>query len=321
MADYYPLISRAVGAPDRKSKEARRALYGRARATLAAQLQRVDPSLFERERLALEDAIRKVEAEAILSEAKLGGLQTHSNDRKVGSNSQQTQPVDVLLKQLEHYFAKVKASLARLWPENVSPSFGILVVILAALVAIGYFGASEKPDENAAQEKRQQEAQDEPEKKQQEAQNESERTAVEAEQRNRCQAEHERWSIVSASQIEISDVSLTGIGNSDYNIRAVVKNNSEFKVIGLRLSITARDCPTQDAQIDDCDIIGRVDTFESDVPVGEVRQINRKITIRDVAEPRHVVSARFAVNGVRVPLNESDVPLANDLSGWLRGCK
>jgi hypothetical protein len=34
-----------------------------------------------------------------------------------------------------------------------------------------------------------------------------------------------------------------------------------------------------------------------------------------------VVSARFAVNGVRVPLNESDVPLANDLSGWLRGCK
>lgn len=147
MADYYPLISRAVGAPDRKSKEARRALYGRARATLAAQLQRVDPSLFERERLALEDAIRKVEAEAILSEAKLGGLQTHSNDRKVGSNSQQTQPVDVLLKQLKHYFTKVKASLARLWPANVSPSFGILVVILAALVAIGYLGASEKPDE------------------------------------------------------------------------------------------------------------------------------------------------------------------------------
>ena len=74
MADYYPLISRAVRALDKKSKEARRALYDRARATLADQLQRVDLSLFERERLALEDSIRKVEAEAILSEAKPGVL-------------------------------------------------------------------------------------------------------------------------------------------------------------------------------------------------------------------------------------------------------
>ena len=164
MADYYPLISRAVGALDKKSKEARRALYDRARATLADQLQRVDPSLFERERLALEDALRKVEAEAILSETKSGGLQTQSDDRKVRSNSQQTQPVDVLSKQLEYYLAKAKASLTRLWPANVSPSFGILVVILAALVAIGYFGASEKPSENATREKGQQEAHNGPEK-------------------------------------------------------------------------------------------------------------------------------------------------------------
>jgi hypothetical protein len=298
MADYYPLISRAVGALDKKSKEARRALYDRARATLADQLQRVDPSLFERERLALEDAIRKVEAEGILGEGK------------AGSNLQQTQSAHDRLKQMEDHFAKVKASLAQLWPQHVSPSFGILVLILGALVAIGYFLGGEKSNENAAQEK-----------KQHEAQNEPERTAFEAEQRNRCLAEQKRWSIVSASQIEISDASLTGIGNSDYNISAVVKNISEFKVIGLRLSITARDCPTQDAQIDECDIIGRVDTFESDIPVGEVRQINRKITIRDVAEPRHVVSPKFAVNGVRAPLDQSDNPPANDLSGWLRGCK
>ena len=82
--------------------------------------------------------------------------------------------------------------------------------------AIGYFGASEKPNERAAQEKRQQGAQNEPEKGQQEAQNELKRAAIEAEQRNRCLAEQERWSIVSASQIEISDASLTGIGNNDY---------------------------------------------------------------------------------------------------------
>jgi hypothetical protein len=51
------------------------------------------------------------------------------------------------------------------------------------------------------------------------------------------------------------------LGNSDYNISAVVKNESDSKVIGLRLSVTARDCLTQDAQPAECDIFGRVETF------------------------------------------------------------
>jgi len=94
-------------------------------------------------------------------------------------------------------------------------------------------------------------------------------------------------------------------------------------VTGLRLSITARDCPTQDAQVADCDIFGRVETFETDIPAGEVRQINGKITIRGVEKPRYVVSPKFAVNGVRAPPDDA---LANALlsvrlrSGSLR-CK
>ena len=48
--------------------EARRALYERARTALVTQLRSVDPPLSEseitKERLALEDAIRKVEADA-----------------------------------------------------------------------------------------------------------------------------------------------------------------------------------------------------------------------------------------------------------------
>jgi hypothetical protein len=69
MADYYPLIARAVAGLDNNTGENRRALYERARSALVNQLRGVDPPLEEsditRERLALEDAIRRLEAEAV----------------------------------------------------------------------------------------------------------------------------------------------------------------------------------------------------------------------------------------------------------------
>jgi len=69
MADYYPLIARAIAGLDPSAPgESRRALYERARAALIAQLRSVDPPLSEseitRERLSLEEAVRKVESEA-----------------------------------------------------------------------------------------------------------------------------------------------------------------------------------------------------------------------------------------------------------------
>ena len=68
MADYYPLIARAVGGLEKNTGENRRALYERARTALVNQLRSVDPGLEEsditKERLALEESIRKVEAEA-----------------------------------------------------------------------------------------------------------------------------------------------------------------------------------------------------------------------------------------------------------------
>jgi hypothetical protein len=68
MADYHPLIARAVAGLEKNSGEQRRALYERARTALVAQLRGVVPALDEseitRERLALEEAIRKVEAES-----------------------------------------------------------------------------------------------------------------------------------------------------------------------------------------------------------------------------------------------------------------
>src|SRR3954467_2870391 len=81
MADYYPLISRAVAGLEEINGENRRALYERARSALLAQLRGVTPPVHEsditrprlaplnepdlpRERLALEESIRKVEAES-----------------------------------------------------------------------------------------------------------------------------------------------------------------------------------------------------------------------------------------------------------------
>jgi hypothetical protein len=67
MADYHPLIARAVAGLERNTGENRRALYERARIALVGQLRSISPALNEsditRERLALEDAIRRVEGD------------------------------------------------------------------------------------------------------------------------------------------------------------------------------------------------------------------------------------------------------------------
>ena len=80
MADYYPLIARAIAGLDASAPgEQRRALYERARTALIAQLRSVEPPLSEseitRERLSLEEAVRKIESEAAqrAREASRGG--------------------------------------------------------------------------------------------------------------------------------------------------------------------------------------------------------------------------------------------------------
>jgi uncharacterized membrane protein (GlpM family) len=72
MADWYPLMNDAIAALDKKTGETRLAFYDRARTALANSLRKADPPLsltfIEHERLALEDAISKVEAHAILGD-------------------------------------------------------------------------------------------------------------------------------------------------------------------------------------------------------------------------------------------------------------
>ncbi|MGH6794436.1 MAG: hypothetical protein ACREDD_01580 [Methylocella sp.] len=88
MADYYPLLAKAVaGLPD-STAESRRAIYERARAALFGQLRKLDPPVpeaaIEREAQALEVAVARLETEiasrpgsgsgAPLAEPDLAGL-------------------------------------------------------------------------------------------------------------------------------------------------------------------------------------------------------------------------------------------------------
>lgn len=67
MADYYPLLARAVQGLSDQTPEARRAVYERARAALVAQLRSLNPPLgepeIEREIAALNNAVDRVEAD------------------------------------------------------------------------------------------------------------------------------------------------------------------------------------------------------------------------------------------------------------------
>jgi hypothetical protein len=60
MADYFPLISRAVAGLESNTAEARHALYERAREALVRRVE--DEAVLEREGVALDSAIRQVEA-------------------------------------------------------------------------------------------------------------------------------------------------------------------------------------------------------------------------------------------------------------------
>ncbi len=67
MADYYPVLKRAISSLPSSSGDARRLVYEKARAALLKQLQSYDPPLSPAEiteqRLALEECIRRIESE------------------------------------------------------------------------------------------------------------------------------------------------------------------------------------------------------------------------------------------------------------------
>src|SRR5450755_864138 len=72
MADYYPLLAKAVAGLTNSTPEARQAIYGRARGALLNQLRSIKPPVpepdIERESQALDEAVRRIEREAGMPE-------------------------------------------------------------------------------------------------------------------------------------------------------------------------------------------------------------------------------------------------------------
>jgi len=69
LADYYALMAYAAAFLEKNTAASRRALYERARTSLVVQMRKLDPPLAEstirREQFALEQAIRRLEAEKL----------------------------------------------------------------------------------------------------------------------------------------------------------------------------------------------------------------------------------------------------------------
>jgi len=74
MADYYPVLARAVARLSINNAQARRDIYERAQTIVIAELRRQDPQKsapeIMRELAALETAIRRVEAESLSAQTQ-----------------------------------------------------------------------------------------------------------------------------------------------------------------------------------------------------------------------------------------------------------
>lgn len=93
LADYYALLAYAAANLEKNTAALRRALYARARISLVTQMRKLDPPFTEaeirREQSALEEAIRKLEAD------KLSRL-SQRDDPLIGNLSELVQKLDHL---------------------------------------------------------------------------------------------------------------------------------------------------------------------------------------------------------------------------------
>lgn len=109
MAEYYAVLSKAVAGLEANGADARRAVYDKARNALIGQLKAIDPPLptaeISRQRLELEEAIRRVEREAstapAAAPARLAGARTQTAARVDPERAPKQTPQDVFRRAIQ----------------------------------------------------------------------------------------------------------------------------------------------------------------------------------------------------------------------------
>jgi hypothetical protein len=146
MTDYHPLIARAVEGLQKSTGEARRALYERARTALVTQLRSVNPPLSEteitKERLALEDAIRRVEGE----NARKARIELREN-RVAVAPSRRSEPAAPAPKPIAAAISKAEAQRRSYLPPSARER--LLSARAASLTREGIRGFRDGEDEQA----------------------------------------------------------------------------------------------------------------------------------------------------------------------------
>src|SRR4249920_1775659 len=133
MVDYVQLISRAVATLNPNTREARQALYQRARQTLVDKLGSIDPTLshtdLKAERAALESAILQVERDAV--------RRTAPPQRQPAQDRAQGRPQ-------EHYDYRDRPPLKdpRNWLRTAAVALGVVFVFAAGAAIYSFWPRS-----------------------------------------------------------------------------------------------------------------------------------------------------------------------------------
>ena len=129
MVDYVPLISRAVATLNPNTREARQALYQRARQTLVDKLRSIDPTLshtdLNAERSALESAIQQVERDATRRDA-----------------TPQRPPVQGRTRERYEYRDRAPLKEPRNWLRTAAVALGVVLVFAAGAALYSFWPRS-----------------------------------------------------------------------------------------------------------------------------------------------------------------------------------
>ena len=131
MVDYVQLISRAVATLNPNTREARQALYQRARQTLVDKLRSIDPALshtnLETERAALESAIQQVERDAVRRAAP---PQREPTQERIQERTQERTQERIQVRSQERYDYRDRPPLKdpRNWLRTAAVALGALLV-------------------------------------------------------------------------------------------------------------------------------------------------------------------------------------------------